>query len=56
MEQVIMGSVKKHLAIIQAVNRLELQWGSMELFSALSARIIAMYGHVWGRCILSDNG
>jgi hypothetical protein len=44
MEQVIMESVKKHLAIIQAVNRLELQWGNLELFSALSARIIAMYG------------
>jgi hypothetical protein len=26
------------------VNRLELQWESRELFSALSARIIAMYG------------
>lgn len=44
MEQVITESVKKHLAIIQAVNRLELQWGNRELFSALSARIIAMYG------------
>jgi hypothetical protein len=44
MEQVITESVKKHLAIIQAVDRLELQWGNLELFSALSARIIAMYG------------
>jgi hypothetical protein len=44
MERVITESVKKHLAIIQAVNRLELQWESRELFSALSARIIAMYG------------
>jgi hypothetical protein len=44
MEQVITESVKKHLEIIQAVDRLELQWGDRELFSALSARIIAMYG------------
>jgi hypothetical protein len=44
MEQVITESVKKHLAIIQAVDQLELQWGNLELFSALSARIIAMYG------------
>ncbi len=44
MEQVIAESVKKHLAIIQAVDRLELQWGNQELFSALGARIIAMYG------------
>lgn len=44
MEQVITESIKKHLAIIQAVNRLELQWGNGELFSALGARIIAMYG------------
>jgi len=44
MEQVITDSVKKHLAIIQAVDRLELQWGNRELFSALCARIIAMYG------------
>jgi len=44
MERVIAESIRKHLAIIQAVNRLELQWGSGELFSALGARIIAMYG------------
>ena len=44
MEQVITESVKKHLEIIQAVDRLELQWGDRELFSALSARIIAMNG------------
>jgi hypothetical protein len=44
MEQVITESVKKHLAIIQAVGRLEFQWGNQELFSALGARIIAMYG------------
>lgn len=44
MEQVITESVRKHLAIIQAVDRLELQWSSRELFSDLSAKIIAMYG------------
>lgn len=44
MERVIAESIRKHLAIIQAVNRLELQWGSLELFSALGARIVAMYG------------
>jgi hypothetical protein len=44
MERVITESIKKHLAIIQAVNRLELQWESRELFSGLSARVIAMYG------------
>jgi hypothetical protein len=44
MEQVITESVKKHLAIIQAVNRLELQCGNRELFFARGARIIVMYG------------
>jgi hypothetical protein len=44
MEQVITESVKKHLEIIQAMDRLELQWGDRELFAVLSARIIAMYG------------
>lgn len=44
MERVITESVKKQLAIICAVDLLELQWESRELFSALRARIIAMYG------------
>jgi hypothetical protein len=44
MERLITESVRKHVQIIEAVKRLERQWSSRELFSDLSAKIIAMYG------------
>ncbi|MCI0392932.1 MAG: hypothetical protein MOB07_29725 [Acidobacteria bacterium] len=44
MERLITESVKKHVQIIEAVKQLERQWASRELFSYLSAKIIAMYG------------
>lgn len=44
MERLIAESVRKHVQIIKAVKRLESQWDSRELFSELSAKIVAMYG------------
>jgi hypothetical protein len=44
MERLITKSVMKHVNIIEAMNQLEGRWDCRELFSDLSAKIIAIYG------------